>query len=88
MTRTPTTVIIDTKSRSIEIQKLCVRELYSWNLSCFRLPVHPEMRKLERAGRGSEMASEILETTSKKYLSLTFPTVTGQYVDWLQRHVY
>ena len=79
-TRSPTTVVIDTHSKFIELQKLCVKELYSWNLSVFRLPVHPEMRKLEKVAKGSETASKILETVSKKYLVLTFPTPAGQYI--------
>ena len=79
-TKSPTTVVIDTRSKNIEFQKLCVKELYSWNLSCFRLPVHPEMRKLEKASKSSEMASKILETVSKKYLVLTFSTPAGGYV--------
>ena len=74
------TVVIDTQSKNIEFQKLCVKELYSWNLSCFRLPVHPEMRKLEKVGKGSEIASKILETVSKKYLVLTFSTPSGLYL--------
>ena len=78
--RSPTTVVIDTKSKNIEFQKLCVKELYSWNLSCFRLPVHPEMRKLEKASKGSEIASKILETVNKKYLVLTFSTPAGRYL--------
>lgn len=79
-TKSPTTVIIDTHSKSIELQRISVNELYSWNLSYFKLPVHPEMRKLEKASKGSEMASKILETISKKYLSLTFPNLAGQFV--------
>ena len=83
-TKSPTTVVIDTQSKNIEFQKLCVKELYSWNLSCFRLPVHPEMRKLEKVSKGSEIASKILETVSKKYLVLNFPTPTGQYIAPMQ----
>ena len=57
--------------------KLCVKELYSWNLACFRHPRHPEMRKLETIKQGSEAASKVLEITSKKYIVLTFPGPTG-----------
>lgn len=77
-TKSPTTVVIDTNSKHIEFQKLSVKELYSWNLSYFRLPVHPEMRKLGKASRSSDTASKILENVSKKYLTLTFPTIAGR----------
>ena len=87
-TKSPRTVVIDTHSRNIEFQKLYVKELYSWNLSCFRLPVHPEMRKLEKVSKGSEMASKILETVNKKYLVLTFQTPTGQPVAPMQGETY
>lgn len=87
-TKSPTTVVIDSKSRYIEFQKLCVNDLYSWNLSCFRLPVHPEMRKLEKVSKGPEIASKILETVKKKYLVLTFPTAAGRFVVAMQGRTY
>ena len=87
-TKSPTTVVIDGQSKNIEFQKLCVKELFSWNLSCFRLPVHPEMRKLEKVSKSSEIASKILETVSKKYLVLTFLTPAGQYIAPLQGRTY
>lgn len=77
-TKSPTMVVIDTRSKNIEFQKLCVKELYSWTLSYFRLPEHPEMRKLGKVSKGSEIASKILENVSKKYLNLTFPTIAGR----------
>ncbi|KAK3178116.1 hypothetical protein OEA41_000249 [Lepraria neglecta] len=76
-TKKNSTVVIETKAKKIDFVKLCVKELYSWNLACFRHPRHPEMRKLETIKQGSEAASKILEITSKKYIVLTFPGPTG-----------
>ena len=46
------------------------------------------MRKLEKVGKGSETASKILETVSKKYLVLTFSKPAGQYTVSSQRVTY
>ncbi|KAI9716690.1 MAG: hypothetical protein M1812_005228 [Candelaria pacifica] len=79
-TKSPTTVVIDTKSKNIEFQRMSVKELFSWNLACFRLPTHPEMRKMVENSKGSRAASKILETIRKKYIVLTFATPAGQYI--------
>ena len=37
------------------------------------------MRQLENPGESADIASRVLETVTKKYLVLTFPTPAGQY---------
>lgn len=59
---------------------MSVKELFSWDLACFRLPTHPEMRKMVENSEGSGAASKILETIGKKYIVLKFATPAGQYI--------